>query len=218
MDVHVVEDHIQYVHARISSLQCKEEIMLTAVYGSCHIPTRRMLWDGLQNMSGTAMPWIVMGDFNTIFGHSEQVGCKAIDPKALEDFNDCILNCRLEDAGCKGLSFSWTNRRVAKRLHRVLMNQAYGELFPFVRVTQLAKTLLEHAPLLVESCRPSSGPKGFFKFQEMWFRHERFTLAVEENWKMRAYGDPLFSLVFKLKRIKTFLKKWNKENFGNIFF
>ncbi|GAA0158400.1 hypothetical protein LIER_15442 [Lithospermum erythrorhizon] len=158
-----------------------------------------------------------MGDFNAIVGHSEQVGCKAINPRALEEFNECILNCRLEDAGYKGLSFSWTNGRVSKRLDRVLLNHSYGELFPLVKVTQLAKTGSDHAPLLVESRRPKEGKGGFFRFQKMWFRHEGFIKAVEENWRQPTYGDPLFSLHFKQKRLKDFLKTWNREVFGDVF-
>ncbi|GAA0182299.1 hypothetical protein LIER_30353 [Lithospermum erythrorhizon] len=115
-----------------------------------------------------------MGDFNAIVGHSEQVVCKAINPRVLEEFNECILNCRLDDAGYKGLSFSWTNGRVSKRLDRVLLNHSYGELFPLVKVTQLAKTGSDHAPLIVESRRPKEGKGGFFRFQKVSSRLEVF--------------------------------------------
>ncbi|GAA0168095.1 hypothetical protein LIER_22895 [Lithospermum erythrorhizon] len=138
-----------------------------------------------------------MGDFNAIVGHSEQMGCKAIDPRALEEFNDFILNCRLEDAGYKGLSFSWTNGRVAKRLNRVLLNQGYGELFPIVRVTQLAKTLSDHAALLLESCRPKESPRAEYEKSALQADREALhkakakhlrALAMEEHYLSQLSG------------------------------
>ncbi|GAA0168908.1 reverse transcriptase [Lithospermum erythrorhizon] len=217
MNLKVEEDQVQFVNARISSPMCKEEVMVTAAYASCHIPTRRQLWEGLSNTSSTTLPWIVMGDFNVIKGLSEQVGCKALDPRALEDFNDCIMYCRLEDAGYCGSSLSWSNGRISKRLDRVLHNQSYGELYTQVKVKQLAKTLSDHAPMLVYSNKPKDGPKGSFKFQKMWFHHPEFIKLVEDNWLLPLVGDPLFVLGMKLKRLKGVLREWNKETFGNVF-
>ncbi|GAA0139187.1 hypothetical protein LIER_00787 [Lithospermum erythrorhizon] len=160
---------------------CNEQVVLTAVYASCNTSERKKLWDGLQTMSTTLKPWIIMGDFNVIKGPSEQIGCKALDPRAMEDFNDCLLNCRLEDAGYQGSSLSWTNGRASKRLDRVLFNQAYGDLYTAIKVKQLAKTLSDHAPLIVNSHNPPPGARGSFKFQNMWFRHPDFIKLVEEN-------------------------------------
>ncbi|GAA0171395.1 hypothetical protein LIER_41148 [Lithospermum erythrorhizon] len=217
MDLKVEEDQVQFVNARISSPLCKEEVIVTAVYASCHIPTRRQLWEGLMNTSSTSLPWIVMGDFNVVKGFSEQVGCKALNPRALEEFNDCIMNCRLEDAGYYGSSLSWSNGRIAKRLDRVLHNQKYGEIFSQVKVKQLAKTLSDHAPMLVYSNKPTEGHKGSFKFQKMWFHHPEFIKLVEDNWLLPLEGDPLFVLGMKLKRLKGVLREWNKATFGNVF-
>ncbi|GAA0156478.1 hypothetical protein LIER_13970 [Lithospermum erythrorhizon] len=217
MELKIEEDQLQFVNARISTAMCKEEVLVTDVYASCHIPTRRKLWDGLVATSSTTLPWIVMGDFNVVNGLSEQVGCKALDPRALEDFNDCLMNCRLEDAGYCGSTFSWTNGRIAKRLDRVLHNQIYGELYTQVKVKQLAKTLSDHAPMLVNSSKPTEGAKGSFKFQKMWFHHPDFIRIVEENWQLPLNGDPLFVLGMKLKRLKGVLRDWNKATFGNVF-
>ncbi|GAA0156785.1 hypothetical protein LIER_14190 [Lithospermum erythrorhizon] len=112
LEVEVIEDNIQYVHLKIASPLCAQKIMLTAVYAACKIPARRQLWTGLESMSDTQLPWIVMGDFNTISRQSEQVNKWA----AMEDFNDCLLNCKLEDAGFLGSTFSWTNARRSKKV------------------------------------------------------------------------------------------------------
>ncbi|GAA0164352.1 hypothetical protein LIER_20010 [Lithospermum erythrorhizon] len=167
-------------------------------------------------MSTTPSPWIVMGDFNVVKGPSEQVRGKTMDPKALEDFHECLLNCRLEDGGYSGKLMSWTNGRMSKRLDRVLLNQHYGTLYPSVRVKQLAKTLSDHAPLLITSLGPKEGGEGFFKFQKMWFHHPDFIKLLEESWAEPVYGDPLYVLGAKLKRLKGVLKEWNIKTFGNV--
>ncbi|GAA0142555.1 hypothetical protein LIER_35590 [Lithospermum erythrorhizon] len=215
-DVTILDDKVQFVHAKVSSPLCKEDMIVTTVYASCNITTRRHLLEGLCNMSTTTAPWIVMGDFNVVKGPSEQIRGKALDPKALEDFHECLLYCRLEDGVYSGKSFSWTNGRISKRLDRVLFNQHYGTLHPSVRVKQLAKTLSEHAPLLITSLGPIKGGKGFFKFQKMWFHHPDFVKLVEENWANPVYGDPLYILGAKLKRLKGALKQWNATTFGNV--
>ncbi|GAA0157176.1 hypothetical protein LIER_38412 [Lithospermum erythrorhizon] len=158
-----------------------------------------------------------MGDFNVVKGHSEQVGCKKLDHRAMVDFNDCLINSKLEDAGYIGTTFSWTNGRISKRLDRVLHNQEYGELFPQITVKQLAKTLSDHAPLLVKSSHNIGGGRGSFQFQKMWFNHPDFLRVVEDNWRLPMCGDPLFALGMKLKWLNGCLKTWNKQVFGNVF-
>ncbi|GAA0144868.1 hypothetical protein LIER_05197 [Lithospermum erythrorhizon] len=144
--------------------------------------------------ASTQLPWVVMGDFNVVKGHSEQIGGKSLNNRALEDFNDCLLNCRLEDAGYIGSTLSWTNGRIAKRLDRVLHNQEFGDHFPHIIVKQLEKTISDHAPLLVKCNLNRQGGRGSFKFQKMWFNHPTFLKVVEDNWRLPIQGDPLYVL------------------------
>ncbi|GAA0160854.1 hypothetical protein LIER_17311 [Lithospermum erythrorhizon] len=191
MEVEVLDDQIQFVNLQVSSLLCNEQVVMTAVYASCSVSERRQLWDGLQIMSTTSKPWIIMGDFNVIKGPSEQIGCKALNTCAMEDFNDCLLNCKLEDAGFQGSSLSWTNGRASKRLDRVLFNQAYGDLYSTI------KRNLQISTFVV----PTSD----------------FNKLVEDNWNIPLAGDPLYTLGMKLKRLKGVLKSWNRHTFGNVF-
>ncbi|GAA0145587.1 hypothetical protein LIER_05751 [Lithospermum erythrorhizon] len=50
----------------------------------------------------------------------------------------------------------------------------------------------------------------------MLFKHPDFLRVVEDNWWLPIHGDPLFVLGMKLKRLKEYLKSWNKNVFGNV--
>ncbi|XP_019435927.1 PREDICTED: uncharacterized protein LOC109342391 [Lupinus angustifolius] len=50
----------------------------------------------------------------------------------------------------------------------------------------------------------------------MWLKHPDCNRAIEESWRGRVYGFPMFILASKLKRLKTVLKVWNVNVFGNV--
>ncbi|XP_019181398.1 PREDICTED: uncharacterized protein LOC109176423 [Ipomoea nil] len=81
----------------------------------------------------------------------------------------------------------------------------------------LARTSLDHAPLLFNGTNEAVSIPKQFRFQSMWFSHPGFMEVVMQSWGMIADGGGMRALAFKLKRLKTDLKHWNKNTFGNIF-
>ena len=58
-----------------------------------------------------------------------------------------------------------------------------------------------------------------FKFENMWLKVEGFVEKVKHWWEGYSFlGSPSFVLAQKLKALKKDLKKWNKEEFGNLAF
>ncbi|XP_019465351.1 PREDICTED: uncharacterized protein LOC109363546 [Lupinus angustifolius] len=55
-----------------------------------------------------------------------------------------------------------------------------------------------------------------FRFHKMWLKHPDCNKVIEESWRAKVYGCPMFILVTKLKRLKNVLKVWNVNVFGNI--
>ncbi|GAA0154813.1 hypothetical protein LIER_12686 [Lithospermum erythrorhizon] len=145
----------------------------------------------------------------------ESKGCKP--QKGLKDFTNCIDDCHLEDAGYIGSIFTWTNGSKFKRLDRVLSNHGCVERFSNVTVRHLAKSGSDHSPFLVECRGFSQAPRSSFRFQNMWLMHQEFMQVVADDWKKPMFGEPIYTLWQKLKRLKTTLKHWNKETFGNVF-
>ena len=58
-----------------------------------------------------------------------------------------------------------------------------------------------------------------FKFKNMWLKEEGFVERVWHWWNGYCFsGSPSFILGRKLKALKEDLKKWNKEEFGDLAF
>ncbi|KAL3516463.1 hypothetical protein ACH5RR_023365 [Cinchona calisaya] len=91
-------------------------------------------------------------------------------------------------------NFTWTGvrqgRPIWKRLDRILMNQAWQDLFPESTVTYLNRRTSDHLPLLW-----SLG-----SWKEHGPRHSAFKICG-----------------LKLRHLNGRLKDWNKDVFGNVF-
>ncbi|KAL0333014.1 UNVERIFIED_CONTAM: hypothetical protein Scaly_2202900 [Sesamum calycinum] len=91
--------------------------------------TRRLLWEELVNFSTSNVPWLVGGDINTIlhFDGNQDGSLNKMGP--MEDFNDMVMECNLTDVKFRREPFTWTNRRIWKRLNRVLYSKEWMDLF-----------------------------------------------------------------------------------------
>ena len=75
-----------------------------------------------------------------------------------------------------------------------------------------------HCLLLVETGGVGRGCYAF-KFENMWLKVEGFVEKVQQWWNNYCFTSSLsFVLAQKLKALKEDLKKWNKEEFGNLAF
>lgn len=62
---------------------------------------------------------------------------------------------------------------------------------------------------------PLNVPK-VFRFQNMWLRKSNFLQVVRDSWELPSEGYSMYKFSSKLKHLKTVLKGWNQEVFGNI--
>lgn len=76
----------------------------------------------------------------------------------------------------------------------------------------------DHYPLLLKAgvVRRS---RSAFKFENMWLKGKDFVDRVKQWWKGYSFeGSPSFILAKKLKALKADLKRWNREEFGDLAF
>ncbi|XP_059659241.1 uncharacterized protein LOC132306062 [Cornus florida] len=111
-------------------------------------------------------------------------------------FSEFIDSHFLVDLPLERAAFTWSNGWdpvTFSRLDRFLISGAWEEHFPDVSQAVLVKVTSDHVPLVLD-CGGLSSRRTPFRFENMWLRSEDF----------------------QGKFLKTELKRWNKEVFGNL--
>ncbi|KAL0293866.1 UNVERIFIED_CONTAM: hypothetical protein Sangu_3229800 [Sesamum angustifolium] len=94
------------------------------------------------------------GDFNVILHPNENQGGDMRRMGPSDDFNDMMIDTRLMDAGFEGEPYTWTNKRVWKRLDRVLYSKEWTDTYNSTRVQHLPRRLSDHHPLFITTAKP----------------------------------------------------------------
>ena len=104
------------------------------------------------------------------------------------------------------------------RIDRTLASVDWVDHFGNVSQRVLPRVVFDHCPLLVVGGSVNKG-RSAFKFENMWLKEEGFVERVRQWWNGYCFsGSPSFILARKLKSLKEDLKKWNKEEFGDLAF
>ncbi|KAL1533958.1 hypothetical protein AAHA92_33765 [Salvia divinorum] len=216
--VEVVDDSDQVIHVIVSAAIFPVPIYLSIVYAKCTRGGRYSLWNKLRDISllTDGMPWLVGGDFNTFLTEEERQGGTAERHGEMMDFADAIADCQLFDPGFDGPSFTWTRNGLWERLDRVLLGEHWTTAFAATRVTHLPRISSDHAPLLVRCQASLQVPRPSFRFQNMWIRHHTFKEEIARAWTADTGFLGMLNLQFKLSRIKSFLKRWNRDIFEKL--
>lgn len=162
---------------------------------------------------------MVLGDFNCIRTFSEKRGGVPTPTRYIMEFNAAIERAGLVEPRWEGAAFTWTNkvigpRRVTCKLDRVLINHEVLSRFQDVLATTGNCGFSDHAPIVLQLNHNGSQSPKPFRFFNMWTSHNSFLKTVEEAWKIRVIGNPMYQVTQKLKAVKAALKAWNLQVFG----
>ncbi|PNY03410.1 ribonuclease H [Trifolium pratense] len=136
--------------------------------------------------------------------------------------NDWTDSIQLIHLPTRGANFTWSNGRLGnrfteRRLDRAICSQSWLDVCSSIDCTTLVKNRSDHYPLLLDFSSHSIRFMSSFKFMKMWTMHDDCRNVISHSWNERVdVGCPMFVLNSKLKRLKTKLKFWNKEIFGNV--
>ena len=105
----------------------------------------------LQAHSSVQGPWIVLGDFNSVFAADEKIGGRSVVPSSINYIADNLLQLSISDLKWRrGSEYTWTNssvgaRRIMCKLDRVLVNGAWLDEFVNSEVHFLPPTVSDHS-------------------------------------------------------------------------
>ena len=140
---------------------------------------------------------------------------------AMFTFLDFIENNSLIDLPLEGASFTWfrdSGLPSMLRIDTALVSLDWEEHFENVSQRVLPRVLLDHCPFLLEVGVVRYG-RSAFKFENIWLKVKGFVDRVKQWWDGYSFaGSPSFILAQKLKALKADLKKWNREEFGDLAF
>ncbi|XP_045787801.1 uncharacterized protein LOC123883120 [Trifolium pratense] len=139
-----------------------------------------------------------------------------------EDFQDWTNSHNLIHLPTKGARFTWANGRrgrgyTEKWLDRSVCNTLFIDAWSSISCNTLIKSESDHYPIMLHlhnnnNVRHASP----FKFLRMWSKHDDCVNVVKQVWNSSIYGCPMFILSQKLKTLKSHLKNWNNNVFGNV--
>ncbi|KAF9622560.1 hypothetical protein IFM89_032125 [Coptis chinensis] len=198
-------------------------VLLSIIHAHCIYVNRRQLWMDLHQLSLMNLPWLILDDFNAYLSYSDKQGGHQPSTAAMSDFRDFVGSNHLMEAPCNGFHFSWWNKQVGRlkilgKLDKMFFNILWSSKYPGWNYKVCNRLCSDHSPIVgrsVDIPRPKNIP---FKFFNMWCSHSTFRDTVQANWDVPMSGHSIYILTQKLKRLKSTLKVWNREIFGNIKF
>eukprot|EP00253_Pinus_taeda_P023904 PITA_23904 len=167
---------------------------------------------------------IVGGDFNLIRGLGEKRGGVRRQDPSMDEFSELITNLRLVDIPTINGVFTWNNRRggrnqIASKLDRFLLSEQVLNKYVFIEARVLPGMGSDHWPICLEIDIKKTNIKKPLCFESFWLRNPNFLNKLEEWWnESQVRGQrKMHTFQLRLKELKQKIRKWNKEDFGNIF-
>lgn len=181
------------------------------------------LWDELIDWRrrNNVACWSIVGDFNAVRNTNERKGTLANSSQSIREsaqFNDFILDMELVDVLVTGKKYTWyrPNGSSMSRLDRFLVSMDWLVSWPHCIQQVMEQEFPNHCPVVLKLLNQEWGPKPF-RVLNSWHNDPRFRGFVEKSWKsLVVHGNGAFIMKEKLKLLKSLLKQWNSEVFGNL--
>jgi len=101
-------------------------------------------------------------------------------------------------------------------IDRVLVSKEWLDFWPNSQQFVLNRAILDHCAVILKEVLVDWGPKPF-RCLDVWQKDSRFKEFVSLSWSSyKVGGRGIFVFKEKLKKLKSNLKGWNKEVFGNV--
>ncbi|KAL0405915.1 UNVERIFIED_CONTAM: hypothetical protein Slati_3905400 [Sesamum latifolium] len=191
--------------------------LITVVYGSNNVANRRGLWGNLVSIMETVddVPWMVMGDFNTVLDYSEVCGASGDIGTAMEEFRSCVVDMGLLPIPLQGAVFTWHNcsigpRSLWKRLDRMLVNDSWFARWPESVCLSSTPRTSDHSPLILRGHAMHRSGR-LFCFDNFLAAVPGFMDVVNNVWRHTIVGTPMYAVTRKLKLLKPIFRAMRRK-------
>nr|XP_009763385.1 PREDICTED: uncharacterized protein LOC104215309 [Nicotiana sylvestris]XP_016465127.1 PREDICTED: uncharacterized protein LOC107788003 [Nicotiana tabacum] len=189
----LIRKHAQYIHG-------SKQIPFIAIYGLHTIAHRCDMWEALRRIdSQLTNSWIIMGDFNAIRDIEDRVNGIVVQENEIKDFRSLMEDCRLNELGTVGRSYTWTNSHVYSRIDRAIVNAHWMINMPPMQVHVMDPQFSNHSPLCIELERELEHKGRPFKFFNCLAEHPDFDSIIRDRWNKEN----------RKRNTKKQLEKWS---------
>ncbi|KAF8377878.1 hypothetical protein HHK36_031266 [Tetracentron sinense] len=222
LDVSPISITDQAIHCLVNAAGWVSPIVVSTIYGANDRLNRENLWQDLRVFSQVHnLPWVVLGDFNSILFPSEKRGGQPIHLPHLHSLESCCLDSGLSDLRWRGPLFTWTNGMIGQgridcKLDRCMTNFELIQNFPGAEASVGYSGTFDHRQVIIFLRGEARGKPKHFKFYNHWTSDPDFLKVVRDAWCSTTTGTPMFKLVSKMKNTKRALKSWSQLKFGNV--
>ncbi|XP_019258106.1 PREDICTED: uncharacterized protein LOC109236386 [Nicotiana attenuata] len=207
--------YAQLIHGTVKNFKSIIEFQFSTIYGLHNINDRKELWEMIRIIEKQVKePWLLMGDFNSIFGDEDRMQGRDVLDSETKDFREVVEECNLAELPTIGRSYTWTNSHVFSRIDRALVNDKWILNMPSRQVHVMNPGFSYHSPLGMETSVESDNKRRPFKFYNCMVDHPDFRHIVESNWKWKA--GTMEDIWKNLKHVKAALKQLNNKEFMNV--
>ncbi|XP_062075282.1 uncharacterized protein LOC133779324 [Humulus lupulus] len=221
MSVEVLQDSDQFIHAYVKELCSGREFYLTFVYGKTTIQERIQLWQDLSCLSFPVTPWLVAGDFNSMFEFDDRLGGRAVSAAEMADAHRWKSMGLVDELRSIGSHYTWTNNqaagaRIFSKLDRIFKNEAWMDLFPDSIAYIKWDIISDHCFCIIKAISALNSGFKPFRFFNMWTEHEGFKDSVMQSWNKSIKAHGLEGIMRKLVRLKQVLRQFNRREIGDV--
>ncbi|XP_062005742.1 uncharacterized protein LOC133722901 [Rosa rugosa] len=192
---------------------------LSGFYGHPTTSESHRTWTLLRELSvQSALPWIVVGDFNEVLHASEKDGSCVRREGQMQQFRYVLAFCDLFDLGFSGSAFTWSRAGIRCRLDRAVGTASWTDIFPATRVSNLKPIHGDHVPIILGVHRSPLAPvqrrRKRFCFESFWVRHEACAEVVKSGWVCEPQNQPMLEVSQKIMHTRFALNDWQRNTFG----
>ncbi|KAK3205584.1 hypothetical protein Dsin_019630 [Dipteronia sinensis] len=185
------------------------EVVFCNVYAANNEIERVELWKFiLAAKLSLPGPWIIGGDFNTVFDQRERKrGIGSV--RSMRNFQLFADAANVIDLPLQGMEFTWSNNSENEswaRLDRFLCDPIFFSWFPQLVQKGLGRSLSDHNPEILGELMVDWGPKPF-RFLNVWLEDKNFMEGVRKKWVSCSRGVSAgLILKHKIGAVRCFMK------------
>ncbi|XP_024199277.1 uncharacterized protein LOC112202498 [Rosa chinensis] len=192
---------------------------LSGFYGHPTTSERHGTWTLLCELFvQSALPWIVVGDFNEVLHASEKDGGCVRREGQMQQFRDVLAFCDLFDLGFSGSAFTWSRAGIRCRLDRAVGTASWIDIFPAAQASNLKPIHGDQVPILLGVHRSPLAPvqrqRKRFLFESFWVKHEACAEVVKSGWVCEPRNQPMLQVSQKIMLVRFALNDWQWNTFG----